>query len=219
MGFLGLVPADKLSAFYDTSTRKLSLYAKGNAIEFTSGITFYRDTYFGGLKFSLLGWTGPFTGKQQPYEHKQAFNVDLPQPHFNSKSVLIVTANHPEGIAVPIYYSGIIPPLAGLETSDAINPAADAEVTTASPDASQLNVLFKIPFNIVEGASVPKFGSIDIKYDASYLEIITAGIEDGNIVWTFNSLQTGDTQIVVTIHGGIAQFVLAKTYDVKIFVL
>ncbi|TWJ00934.1 hypothetical protein JN11_02197 [Mucilaginibacter frigoritolerans] len=219
MGFLGLLPADQLSAFYDSSTKQLSLYAQGSALEFTSGISFYRDTFFGGLKFSLMGWTGPITGKQQPYEHKQAFSIYLPQPNFNSKSVLIVTANNPEGVAVPIYYSGIIPPTTGLETSNAANPAADAVVSTASPDATQLNVLFKLPFNITENAIVPKFGSVDIKYDPSILQIVTAGILDSDIVWTFNSLQTGDTQIVVTIHGGIAQFVISKTYDVKIFVL
>lgn len=167
----------------------------------------------------MLGWTGPLTGKQQPYEHKQAFSIYLPQPNFNSKSVLIVTANHPEGVAIPIYYTGIIPPITGLETSDAVNPAADAVVSTASPDSSQLNVLFKLPFNITENADVPKFGSVDIKYDSSILQIVTAGILDNDIVWTFNSLQTGDTQIVVTVHGGIAQYVISKTYDVKIFVL
>lgn len=39
------------------------------------------------------------------------------------------------------------------------------------------------------------------------------------IVWTFDSLQMGDTQIKVTVSGGMAQFVTVKTYNVEIVVL
>jgi len=46
-----------------------------------------------------------------------------------------------------------------------------------------------------------------------------AGIDDGNIVWTFNSLQTGNTQAVVTIRGGVSTFIIRKTYNIRIFAL
>jgi hypothetical protein len=220
MGFLGTIPAKKLAAFYDTSQQKLFLYAEGVVKGATYGFNFHRDTFMGGLKFTLQAWTGPLTGKDQPYEYKQAFSINLPQPHFNSKSVLIVTANHPEGEAVTIYYSGLIHGNTGLELADGTkNALADAPVNTASPDSTQLNVLFKMPFNIQENASVPKMGSVDIEYDNTILQMVTAGVSDTNIVWTFNSLQTGDTQVIVTVHGGIAQYIMRKTYDVRVFVL
>ncbi|MDB5015722.1 MAG: hypothetical protein JWQ84_554 [Mucilaginibacter sp.] len=220
MGFLGTIPATKLAAFYDTGQQKLILYAQGVVKGATYGFNFQRDTFMGGLKFTLQAWTGPLTGKEQPYEHSQGFIISLPQPHFNSKSVLIVTANHPQGETVPIHYSGLIHTDTELAAANKAGSApASAPVTTATPDSTQLNVLFKMPFNISENAEVPKMGAVDVQYDNTILQLVTAGISNTDIVWTFNSLQTGDTQILVTIYGGIAQFVIRKTYNVRIFVL
>jgi hypothetical protein len=220
MGFLGTIPASKLAAFYDTLQQKLVLSAEGVVKEATYGFNFKRDNFLGGLKFTLQAWTGPLTGKDQPYKYSQAFSIHLPQPHFNSRSVTIVTSNHPEGEVVPIFYGGLIHGDSELQAAAKDQSApADAQLITASPDSTQLNVLFKMPFDIKENAQVPKMGSVDIQYDNKILDIVTAGIEDADIVWTFNSLQTGDTQIVVTIYGGIANFVMTKTYNVRIFVL
>ncbi len=222
MGFLGIIPANKLAALYDTKQQKLILYAEGVVKGATYGFNFRRDPFVGGLKFTLMAWTGPLTGKDQPYSFNQAFAIHLPQPHFSSGSVLIVTANHPEGELVPIHYTGYVPPHTDLVAASAADTAkvpADAAVTTTSPNDTKLNVLFKEPFNITAGARVPEFGSVDIQYDKTMLEMVTAEISNTNIVWTFNSLQTGDTQIVVTTHGGIATYIMVQNYDVRIFVL
>jgi len=221
MGFLGTIPASKLAAFYDVGGKKLYLYAEGVVKGDTTGFSFNRDTFFGGLKFTLMAWTGPLTGKEQPYQYKEAFDITLPQPHFNSKSVIIVTENHPDGEIVTINYSGIVPPPTnGLKAAaPAENLAAGAPVETASPDSIPLTVLFGLPFNIQENANVPKMGAVDIQYDKTILTLVTAGIKNADIVWTFNSLKTGNTQIVVTISGGIAQFVIRKTYNVNVVVL
>ena len=186
----------------------------------TYGFNFHRDTFLGGLKFTLMAWTGPLTGKKQPYAFDQAFAIHLPQPHFNSGSVLIVTANHPKGVEVPIHYTGLNTEVAGLAVADKNEKTTPtSENVTLTPGSTDLTVLFKLPFNIEANAGVPKMGSVTIDYDNTFLELITAGIEDAQIVWTFNSLKTGDTQIAVTTHGGIATFVMTKTYDVRIIVL
>jgi hypothetical protein len=219
MGFLGVIPANKLAAVYNVKTKKLTLSAEGVVKGATYGFQFVRNTFFGGLKFTLEAWTGPLTGKDQPYTFQQGFNITLPQPHFESGSLIIVTANHPKGLVVPIHYLGLVNETAGLKAAPASEKDADGPVTTASPDTTPLKVLFKMPFNIQANASVPKMGSVDVTYDKTMLELIDAGISDTDIVWTFNSLQTGDTQVVVTTSGGIATFIMTKTYDVSIFVL
>lgn len=224
MGFLGTIPADKLSAFYDITKHKLILYAAGEVMGATYGFNFQQNTFMGGLKFTLQAWTGPLTGKQQKYEHQQAFQMLLPSPAFPSGNVIIVTANHPTGIEIPIRYSGIIPPTANAvlteataaETTDIEKNAVVADTT---PGHTQLNVLFKTRFNISANAHVPTNGSVTITYDAKYVQQIAASIYNNEIVWTFFASEMGDTEITVTTSGGIATYIMIKTYDVKIFVL
>jgi hypothetical protein len=74
MGFLQFIPAGKLSAIFTNG--RLGLTAMGDAQQFTSGIEFVPDTQLaGGLKYNLMGWVGPLTGKNQPYQHEQSFEV------------------------------------------------------------------------------------------------------------------------------------------------
>jgi hypothetical protein len=82
-----------------------------------------------------------------------------------------------------------------------------------------LNVLFKTKFTIRAGAQVPTGGSVDISFDTKYVQLVDATVENGDIVWTFFAAEMGNTQIAVTTYGGIATFVMRRTYDVRIFVL
>lgn len=55
---------------------------------------------------------------------------------------------------------------------------------------------------------------------ASVKRPVSEGSKTGQeIIWTFESLQTGDTQIVVNISGGIAPYIVSKLYNLKIEVL
>ena len=223
MGFLGTIPADKLAALYDTTKRQLILYAEGKVQGATYGFNFRQDVWMGGLKFTLQAWTGPLTSKEQPYTHQQAFNISLPSRVFPSGNVIIVTSNHPEGLAVPIRYTGLPPHTADLKTATAseikaAKPNADA-VAEDTPGHTNLNVLYKTQFNITASATVPKFGSVKISYDAKYVQLQGSAIQDNQIVWTFFAAEMGDTQVVVTTSGGIATYVIEQVYDVKIFVL
>ncbi len=220
MGFYGIIPASKLAATYNVKSQTLTLYAEGEVKEFTYGFSFRRVPFFGGLKFVLGAWTGPIGPKSQPYKFNEAFKIHLPSPVFPSGNVTIVTANHPNGQVVPIHYLGLLQDTAGLTAATATDADGSSNGTAKlTPGSKQINVLFKEPFTITASARVPEFGSVDINFDTKMLTLVDASIENTNIVWTFNSLETGDTQIMVTTHGGIATFISVETYDVRIFVL
>jgi hypothetical protein len=220
MGFLGLIPADQVGALYEVRTRKLLLSAKGKVQEYTSGIAFHREPWLGGLKFALEGWTGPITQGVGEYTVEDSFDIQLPSPATPSGSVIVVTANHPKGIIVPIRFTGFNPPPPSEDPTSQKTSVSDAPtsdvVELAAPD-DQINVLFKVPFSIKAAAKVPEFGSVDIIFDPKYLVLQSASIQNTEIVWTFDSIQTGHTQVIVVTYGGIAQFVMKKVYNVFIF--
>lgn len=223
MGFLGTIPADKLSALYDTASQTLILTAEGDVMGATYGFNFKQDTsILGGLRFTLQAWTGPLTGKKQHYTHQQSFKMHLPSPVYPSGEVVIITANHPKGVVVPIFYTGFIPPVEGLKaaTSDQKKVAEkNKDVAEVTQNHQNLNVLYKTNFTISANATVPEQGSVTITYDPKFVEMTTSGIQNKDIVWTFFANTMGDTQIQVTTSGGMATYVYVKTYDVKIFVL
>jgi hypothetical protein len=86
-------------------------------------------------------------------------------------------------------------------------------------NATDINALLKTPFEIKQAAPIPDFDKINITFDDKFLTLTNAGIDDKNIVWTFNSIQPGDTQVLVTAHmtyNGTADFVGVKPYNVHI---
>ncbi|AKJ05789.1 hypothetical protein ATI61_102843 [Archangium gephyra] len=203
MGFLQLIPATRLSAAYEPMTKTLYLAAEGNAQNYTGGIAFHLDdTFVGGLKFKLMGWVGPLGKGTRAYKVDNAFkNIEAP------KQVLIEDAHGTH--TVPVRY-------------------LDADVVrSAQPQAANtdtLRALYKMPFEVRWPAGVPSMGSVDISYDDKLLVMESASIQHPGgrgteIVWTFNSLQTGNSQIVITVSGGIAQFVMKHSIDVQVFVL
>lgn len=217
MGFLGVIPASKLAAVYDIDTQTLTLTAEGTIMEATYGYQFERIPWIGGLKFRLQAWSGPLTGKTAAYDFSQSFQLSL-LPYI--RDVIIVDASNPTGVAVKIKFTGCIDPqIVGTDGAQAETVTASAEKEIPASPQDVINVLYKEPFTIKRQAETPKFGSIDLQFDPSFLELVTAGIDDGNIVWKFNSLQTGNTQVIVTLHGGIAQLVQRTVYEVRIFFL
>jgi hypothetical protein len=105
MGFLGLVPADQVTALYLVETHTLRLQAAGTVPVVTNGILFNRQVWMGGPKFALEGWTGPLTGETERYNVEFEFTIQLPDPALPSDSLIVVTANHPEGLEVPIQFT------------------------------------------------------------------------------------------------------------------
>lgn len=216
MGFLGLIPASKLAAFYDPKTQQLKLSAEGSVDQYTGNFRFRQVPWMGGFKFYLEAWTGPLNGHIQPYTFDQSFKVSMvPFP----KDVIIVDSNNPNGVPVEIHFGGLKD--AASKPLSIAPSSSDGKTFQELPAPSQntLNVLYKEPFEVQHASEVPRMGLINIDFDKRFLELEAAGIDNGQIVWKFNSLETGNTQIIISVNGGIAQYTYRIVKDVRIFVL
>lgn len=245
MGFFGLIPANELKARYNTVSKQLILIASGEAVCYTTSITFQRQQFLGGLKFALNGWVGPITGGEQPYNHVQSFSIELPNREiFPSNTVVFVTANYPNGKVVDIdYFIGEPLPSDNSGTGSAIPTSNGSDATAdgglpdgfkpligvpTNPDGTaiggdtseqQIYKTFKVPFQITASyQALPPLGTITVEFDRNHLELTDASIiVPEQIAWTFNSLQTGSTQIIVTTRGGGGtEEITVKTYDLYI---
>lgn len=218
MGFLELIPADQLAASYDG--QYLILYAQGQVQDSTTGITFNRQPWMGGLKFDLEGWVGPLTGTHSKYKHEQKFKIHLPNPVYPSGDVIIVDQNNPKGKVVPIHWLG--EKIDGANTKPASLEAGQgagappAEPQFLLPEDVHLTEVVNKPFQVKESADASNFGTINIKFDTDFLVLKNAGIEGKNIFWAFDPVKTGKTQVLVTIYGGITPVVLRRAYDINI---
>jgi hypothetical protein len=225
MSTRGRVTANELAATYEPLNQVLTVYAKGQNQNSTFGYQFQRLTWVGGLRFELLAWSGPVYPGSTPFEYSQKFNIPNLRSIDPSGNVIIVTSNFPNGKVVPVRWLGIQAPGSYEEEQPQLE-----QITSLKDDKTELpepvvtspqtiTALFKTPFELSRSDRVPEQGTIDIDFDQNYLQLQNAGIKNNNIVWTFNSVQTGRTQITVTSHGGIAQYVTQTIYDVRIIVL
>ncbi|KAJ5741807.1 hypothetical protein N7533_011216 [Penicillium manginii] len=216
MGFLGIIPASKLAAFYDPKTQQLTLSAEGTVEEYTGNFRFRQVPWMGGFKFYLEAWTGPLTSHTQHYAFDQSFKLSMvPFP----KDVIVVDANNPNGVPVEIHFGGHNDPASKPTSAAPSSSDGKAVQELPAPPQDTINVLYKWPFEVQHAAEVPKMGFINIDFDKRFLEIESASINNGQIVWKFNSLETGDTQIIISVNGGTAQYTYRIVKDVRIFVL
>lgn len=230
MGHLGLVSASELGAVYNPVTQVLTLSASGEAQNLTYGFRFERLAWLGGLRFELLAWTGPIEPGKRPFTHSQDFTIPSIIITDPSNNVTFVTANDPKGKVVSIKWLGYKPPsAAGSEeallstfqdnkSSSGEKPAPPPQTfNVASPPT--INVLFRDAFNIAEGISIGPEDGMNIIFDTHMLTLTKAYVANGMLEWTFNSLQTGDTQVVITKYSGPGALIMRKVYNVNIFVL
>lgn len=224
MGFLGLVPFTNAGAVYDPGRQVLTVSAQGEAQKFTSGYFFKRVPWAGGLRFELYGWTGPIGPGTEPFEVSQPFNV--PSLHISdpSNTIIVVGSNHPTGETFEIKWLGYNPPVGNGQ----VPPKSDNKLSTDTPQPPQtldvetpptINTLYKEPFTIAERVSSGLGATLNMDFDPQFLMLTRAGIEGGDLVWTFNSLETGITQVVTYSTEGIGTPVIRKVYTVKVFVL
>jgi hypothetical protein len=149
------------------------------------------------------------------------YGIPLPNLATPSDSVIIVDANNQKGQAVPIHFFGLNPP--GTNTTESASPeivesaSTSAEPQTQVADEEQLIQLLNKPFLIKESKETPKFGQISIKFETNFLDLKTSYIDGENMVWQFDPIQVGKTQVVLVITGGLATYTLTKSYEVTIF--
>jgi hypothetical protein len=203
MGFLGLIPADKVTASYDPEKQILTLIAEGKVKKYTTGIHFVRDCHFvGGLKYDLEGWTGPIGKGWEPYVCEQEIHIHFPSVISSGKDIIIATANDSKGEVVTVRWLGYadgepasIPSVTDLNLTDKKIPE-QPPVTMTCPN--EMTVIYGVPFPIVSGAESNKYYSCTVKFDSNYLTMINAANEEGLIIWTYMPITIGITQVVVT---------------------
>lgn len=224
MGFFGPISARYLGAVYDSTKRQLVLSAKGDAEEITTNIHFQRLPWLGGLKFRLVGWSGPLTGKTHSYSVNDRFSIDLLSGALPAKFVVVADAKNLEGKTVEINYlshrrrvlsSPKLTEVSKLEQAS----RDDSEPKVLVGEDEKINVLYKQTFTVKAPADAPKQGSLFVDFDPTFLSLQTAGIVDSNLVWTFNSLQLGSTQVIITSSSIHPPYIARQTYDVRVILL
>lgn len=84
------------------------------------------------------------------------------------------------------------------------------------PEDVQLTEIVHRPFLLKENMEASNCGTVNVKFDTKFVDLKTASIEGGNIVWEFNPLKTGKTQVVVIVYGGITPYVLRQSYEITV---
>ena len=204
--------ADDIAALYNTETQELVLSATLELQPVTSNIQFRRDKWMGGLKFELEGRVLRVAGKTEQYHYEQRFKMPPPI----DPDVIVVYAGDLHGKLIPIRFKEVISiKKEGSEAS--AKQESPKPPQTLALENEEINVINGRTFTIHVASEVPRLGSINMDHDPKYLDLLTAGIRDKDIYWTFKALQlTSDTQIRLFFSGGIAQYVYQKVYDVFI---
>jgi len=128
VGNLIQFPVSGITATYDGQKSMLRLNATGTVPGVMLTPTFQRDTWMGGLKYSLTAY---FTGLGNPPDKTVNVNYEesvvLPRPSFNSTSVIVETASGRN--TIPIKYVNM--PNPNPKPSETPKPATPADTTTS----------------------------------------------------------------------------------------
>lgn len=212
LSFLSLIPADHVFALYKDGQTWIS--AKGNYHEITSGIAFHRVPWVGGYKFELRGWVGPLTGHDKPYEVETPFDIQWPNSIAPSGKVVIADGNHPNGREIEVE-------ALGLDL-----PKPDGTATVGVPPqqiAGTGETIFTTegkPFSIRQTVADLKLGhSIHANFNTEYLRLDSAFLDGNDLVWTFEAIKLGKTQVVVVVASINPPFTYIVTWTVEILLL
>ena len=205
--------AHDITALYDILTLELILSADCELQPVTSDINFVREPWVGGLKFKLEGRVLAVMGEKQEKHVEQRFKMPPPIDPF----VIVVYAGDLKGKPIRIRFTGWKPPIKEEGSEASVKEEPPKLPQTLALENEEINVINGRTFTIQVASEVPSLGSINMDHDPKYLDLLTAGIRDKDIYWTFKALQlTSDTQVRLFFSGGIAHYVYQKVYDVRI---
>jgi hypothetical protein len=213
LSHFSLIPADSVFAFYDVQKRQIILSAKGTVHEITTGIAFYRVPWLGGYRFELKGWVGPILGPGHDRTYEVSTPFDIQWPSINpSGKVTIVTFNHPEGELVQVEADGFNPP----PPSDTTDTTAIKPQQLVATGESIFDTIGE-PFSIRQGIDELGLGySIHADFNHEYLKLDAAFIDGKDIVWTFEGLKLGTTEVVVVVANTNPPYTYIKPWRVII---
>lgn len=215
LSHLQLIPAEKVSAFYDNDAKTLNLKASGVHVDITKDIRFHRLPLPGGLLFELQGWVGPIIRGSSPYSITDVFNIDLPSKTYPIMEVLVNTANE-KGLTVPIEILLKNGPQETQLTSKGNTPSELPEVKDVAGNQEIITDL-GTTFTIQQSDSFKgQGGTVNIAFDKNFVALTNAGIEEGKIQWTFTSMQVGATGVTVYVGQTNPPFVYRVVHVVSI---
>ena len=201
-----LAPADKVTAKYDVcGTGCLTLHATGTVNCFMKDFSFERDPMIGGLKISFQCWYDYAVMGTKPLDHVQTFIIPNLKAFDPEMTVTIVDSNNPKGQVIPIEI--ICSYGAEVHTNDinASKPSSSSPTNSPLPIIVPLKpipkviertVFYKEPFTI--STSTGSLRTISEKHDKDSLLLMTADYDNDNLSWTYNSLQTSITEVILT---------------------
>jgi len=204
-----IVRATNITASYKPG--KLTLAADAEVPPFVSGVDFERDRWFGGLKFDLGGDFGaPKVGPTKIERVEHTFDITLSMLVTPSHYCLVVIQGYPNGMPVPI--TGWPPEDAGTDGTDQ-EPQWQIDSTTSDT----INVVVDTSFSIRQVLGELNItSSINVTYDKEYVKLIGSRIEGTSIVWGFEAIKIGNTDITVSVGSRQPPFFYIVRYDVII---
>ncbi|KAL0940055.1 uncharacterized protein CTRU02_206665 [Colletotrichum truncatum] len=207
MAPLAPIPGSDISALYDTPSRQLILSAVGTlpGIWFTP--FFKQEPFAGGLRFSLQAFTGGFhPPPKRSFDIAEKFQIDLPIPHFNNKSVLVETGLG--RFTIDIKYTGF--------GSDSV-PSSEPDGNNFRDVLPPIQKFLTGDAELFITAQIPKTepsgkASVEPSFNPQFLKLVDSIYEDGAINWTFQwaELPLGEDQnpqlieIITTVSNGYA---------------
>ncbi|KAK1519860.1 hypothetical protein CPAR01_15353 [Colletotrichum paranaense] len=194
------VPVSAVSALYDNDNKILYLKAQGNALNITTDIQIVRLQRFGGLLFQVVGWVGPISEGTRPYTQTNTFPIDLPSRVFPSGYVVIKGADNKQ-LTVKIE-----PLLKDGGNNAKLQASSNAQADFEIPDVKLIPPTEPIITKLGQGFTVRQNdqfkgqgGSVDIFFNSAFVKLTNASIVENQIEWTFDTLQTGNSQVIVSV--------------------
>jgi hypothetical protein len=204
-----IVGATNITATYKSG--KFTLTADAEVPPFVSDVTFERDVWLGGLKFDLGGsFEAPKVGPTKIERVENTFDITLSERVTPSHFCLVVIKGNPNGVPVPID---------GWPPADADPNGLDQEsqwqIDSATGDP--INVVVKTSFSIRQALGELNItSSINVNYDKEYVNLLASRIDGTSIVWDFEAIKVGNTDITVGIGSRRPPFFYIVLHDVII---
>jgi hypothetical protein len=134
--------------------------------------------------------------------YEQTFPITLPSIITFGREITIATADYPKGKVITVNWLGYsedesasAPCVGELSISDDKAPQ-QPPVTINGPN--EMVVIYGEPFDIKAAAESNRYARVTVKYDRNYLLMTNAANEDGLIIWTFDPISIGWTQVIAT---------------------
>lgn len=204
-----LLSASATIATYIQELRTLHLEARVKTRIVTSQLAFERRAWRDGLLFDLRGWVGPLldekdVGLSESVTVSSYFDVKYDKP---IKHVVVVDAEHPRGLKVPIHYRS------EKDTEQALKDRWEgSEVAVFKalkkktlPRIVEVPVLVEAQVYFAARPAIaipgpPNTNNASVLFNRDFLALSSSALEQGRMKWIFRPLRDGITIVRVSAY-------------------